>query len=62
MEHKTIAIQTNTEKKGKIDQRSFSCQILELGKTRTYVLDETKNKERSDKEAFHPDSWMQSLR
>ena len=43
MDHKTITIQTNTEKKDKLDQRSFSCQILELGKTRTYVLDETKN-------------------
>ena len=43
MGNKTITVQTNTPKKGKLDQRSFSCQVLVFGKTRTYVLDETKN-------------------
>ena len=43
MNRKTITIQTNTLKKGKLDQRSFTAQILELGKSRIYVLDDSKN-------------------
>lgn len=42
MESKIITIQTNTKKKGKLDQRSFSCQILELGKRKMYALENTK--------------------
>ena len=43
MEMKTITVQTNTQKKGKLDQRSFRCQAFELGERLIYVLDETKN-------------------
>ena len=43
MNRKTITIQTNTIKKGKPDQRSFACQIIELPPRRIYVLEETKN-------------------
>lgn len=43
MERKTITIQTNTQKKGKLDQRSFSCQVIEHLNQRVYVLDESKN-------------------
>ena len=42
MESKIVTIQTNTKKKGKLDQRSLSCQILELGKRRMYALENTK--------------------
>ena len=43
METRTITIQTNTPKKGKLDQRSFSCQVLEHMNQKIYVLNETKN-------------------
>ena len=42
MDRKIITIQTNTQKKGKLDQRSFPCQILEFKNQRIYVLDDTK--------------------
>ena len=43
MEKKTVTIQTNTQKKGKLDQRTFACQTITLGEKLIYVLDETKN-------------------
>ena len=43
MNRKTITVQTNVKKKGKLDQRSFTCQVIELGESRVYVLDNTKN-------------------
>ncbi len=43
MEKKTITIQTNTVKKGRLDQRSFSCCVYENEGTRAYQLDETGN-------------------
>lgn len=43
MEKKTITIQTNEVKKGKLDQRSFPCQLLEFEDSIVYVLDDTKN-------------------
>ena len=43
MDNKTIIIQTNTKKKGRLDQRSFTCQILQFENTKVYVLDKTKN-------------------
>ena len=42
MDRKIITIQTNTQKKGKLDQRTFPCQILEFENQRIYVLDDTK--------------------
>ena len=42
MNRKTITIQTNEKKKGKLDQRSFTCQILDYGDQRIYALDDTK--------------------
>ena len=42
MSSKVITVETNTLKKNKLDKRSFNCQILELGKERVYVLNETK--------------------
>ena len=43
MNRKTITVQTNVKKKGKLDQRSFTCQVIELGESRVYILDKTKN-------------------
>ena len=43
MEMKTITIQTNETKKGKLDQRPFTCQMLEFEESIIYVLDDTKN-------------------
>lgn len=43
MEKKTVIIQTNTTKKGKLDQRSFTCQLHVDGENRLYVLDDTKS-------------------
>lgn len=44
MGSKVITVQTNTKKKGKLDQRTLSCQTLDFEneKTRIYVIDETK--------------------
>ena len=44
MGSKVITVQTNTRKKGKLDQRTLTCQTLEFEeeKTRIYVIDETK--------------------
>ena len=44
MGSKVITVQTNTRKKGKLDQRTLACQTLEFEKekTRIYVIDETK--------------------
>ena len=42
MEMKTIIIQTNTPKKGRLDQRSFTCQVYEDKDQRIYMLDDTK--------------------
>ena len=44
MGSKVITVQTNTRKKGKLDQRTLTCQILEFEeeKTRIDVIDETK--------------------
>ena len=38
MEKKIITIQTNKTKKGKLDQRSFHCQVIKINGTRNYVL------------------------
>ena len=43
MEKKTITIQSNTVKKGKLDQRSFTCQYFEGDSVKMYMLDETRN-------------------
>ena len=43
MEKKTITVQTNTVKKGRLDQRFFTCQYYEGDGVRMYMLDETKN-------------------
>lgn len=43
MEKKTITIQSNTVKKGKLDQRSFTCQYYEGNSVKMYMLDETRN-------------------
>ena len=43
MEKKVITVQTNTVKKGKLDQRVLACQVYEDGAARLYILDETKN-------------------
>ena len=44
MEPKVITVLTNTRQKGKLDQRTLTCQTLEFEKenTRIYVIDETK--------------------
>ena len=42
MDRKTITIQTNTQKKGKLDQRSFTCQVLEYENQKIYALNETR--------------------
>ena len=44
MGSKVITVQTNTRKKGKLDQRTLTCQTLEFEgeKTRIYVIEETK--------------------
>lgn len=42
MSRRTIIIQSRTIKKGTFDRRSFECQVINLGSTRTYVLSETK--------------------
>ncbi len=43
MGSKVITIQTNTPKKGKLDQRSFTCQVLDFDDhRRIYVLDDTR--------------------
>lgn len=42
MNDREITIQSHALKKGKIDQHSFDCQVITIGNTRTYVLDETK--------------------
>lgn len=39
MEKKTITVQTNTVKKGRLDQRSFSCLYYEGDGVRMYMLD-----------------------
>ena len=39
MGNKSITIQTNTKKKGKLDQRSFTCELAEHGNQKVYVLD-----------------------
>lgn len=43
MENRTIIIQTNTTKRGKLDQRSFACQVYEYQGNRIYMLDDTKS-------------------
>lgn len=42
MEKKTVTIQTNSPKKGRLDQRSFTCQVYEDKDQRVYILDDTK--------------------
>ncbi len=42
MENKTIIIETNTLKKGKLDRRSFTCRVFDEKNRRVYVLDETR--------------------
>ena len=42
MEKKTVTIQTNTPKKGRLDQRSFTCQVYEDKDQRVFILDDTK--------------------
>ncbi len=42
MEKKTITVQTNTVKKGRLDQRSFSCLHYEGDGVRMYMLDDTR--------------------
>ena len=42
MNRKTITIESNTMKKGKLDRQSFTCQLFESGDKRVYVLDRTK--------------------
>ena len=42
MNYRDITIQTNTSKKGKLDQRSFKAQRIKVGDNDVYVLDETK--------------------
>ena len=43
MDKRTITIQTYVLKKGNYDRHSFNCQVITIGNTRTYVLDETKS-------------------
>ncbi len=43
MGNRTITIETNTLKKGKLDRRTFTCQLLEFENLLVYVLDDTKN-------------------
>ena len=43
MNEKEITIQTYVLKKGKYDRRTFRCQLITVGNTRTYLLDNTKN-------------------
>lgn len=43
MENRIITIQTNTVKKGRLDQRSFSCLVHEYQGNRIYMLDDTKS-------------------
>lgn len=42
MSDREITIQSSNLKKGKPDQRTFTCQLITIGNTKTYVLDDTK--------------------
>lgn len=42
MDTKEIVIQSFNLKKGKPEKRTFTCQLITIGNTRTYVLDNTK--------------------
>ena len=42
MDYREITIQTHVLKKGKFDRRTFPSQVITIGNTRTYVLDDTK--------------------
>lgn len=42
MEEKFIIIKTNTPKKGKLDRRSFACQVHDYDKYRLYLLKNTR--------------------
>ena len=42
MEWKTVTIQTNTKKKGKLDQRSFQCHVINYGEQIIYAMKESR--------------------
>ncbi len=42
MEKRAITVQTNTVKKGRFDQQSFTCQYYEVNGLKMYMLDKTK--------------------
>ena len=42
MNSRTIIIESNISKKGKLDRKPFTCQVFESMNKKTYVLDNTK--------------------